>query len=255
MRKKKKVYPKTKKINYSKVVKNRFLVFLLLLIVVFIILLIKLFNVMIIDNKDYIDKIDVLTYSTVEGESTPRGRILDRNHNVIVDNIAVKTITYDKVKGTTTKQMLDLASKVTEHVYIDINKLTLRSKKEYYEAKYRDECKKLIKAKEYEKLAQKKLTSKDIYELKIDRITEEMLSKLSEKELREAQLYYLMNSGYAYSEKTIKSNVSEEEYAYISENNASLNGFNTSISWERTYPYGDTLKSISEGNPVSIQQP
>ena len=244
MRKKKKVYPKTKKINYSKVVKNRFLVFLLLLIVVFIILLIKLFNVMIIDNKDYIDKIDVLTYSTVEGESTPRGRILDRNHNVIVDNIAVKTITYDKVKGTTTKQMLDLASKVTEHVYIDINKLTLRSKKEYYEAKYRDECKKLIKAKEYEKLAQKKLTSKDIYELKIDRITEEMLSKLSEKELREAQLYYLMNSGYAYSEKTIKSNVSEEEYAYISENNASLNGFNTSISWERTYPYGDTLKSI-----------
>ncbi|MDO4995726.1 MAG: penicillin-binding protein 2 [Bacilli bacterium] len=245
MRKKKKVMPKkTRSINYDYVVKNRFIVFLIFIIIIFIILLAKLFNVMIIENDKYNDKIDVLTYVKTSGESAPRGRILDRNYNVIVDNIAVKTITYSKRKDVSTKQMLEAARTLSRHVYIDISKLTERSKKEYYIAAYPEYCNKLIKEKEYELLAQKKLTSNDIYELKVERITDKELSKLSEEDLHVAQIFYLMNSGYAYSEKIIKSNVSDEEYAYVSENNASLYGFNTSVSWERTYPYGDTLKSI-----------
>ena len=53
-----------------------------------------------------------------------------------------------------------------------------------------------------------------------------------------------MNKGYTYEEKIIKSNVSDSEYAFVSENNNLLNGFNTKIDWERVYPYGDTFKSI-----------
>lgn len=245
MRKKKKVMPKkTRSINYDYVVRNRFIFFLVFIIIIFIILLVKLFNVMIIENDKYNDKIDILTYTKTSGDSAPRGRILDRNYNVIVDNIAVKTITYAKRKGISTKKMLEAARTVSEHVDIDISGLTERSKKEYFIAENPDYCKTLITEKEYEKLAQKKLTSNDIYELKIERITEENLLNLSEQDLKVAQIFYLMNSGYAYSEKIIKTNVTDAEYAYISENNADLAGFNTSVSWERTYPYGDTLKSI-----------
>ena len=222
MRKKKRVMPKkTRSINYDYVVKNRFFIFLIFIIIIFIILLVKLFNVMIVEHDEYKDKIDVLTYVKTSGESAPRGRILDRNYNVIVDNIAVKTITYAKRKDVTTKEMLEAARTVAQHVNIDISKLTERSKKEYYIAAYPNYCKKLVKEKEYELLAQKKLTSNDIYELKIKRIGEKELSKLSEEDLHVAQIYYLMNSGYAYSEKIIKSNVPDDEYAYISENNAS----------------------------------
>ena len=53
-----------------------------------------------------------------------------------------------------------------------------------------------------------------------------------------------MNRGYAYEEKTIKSAATDKEFAYISENNDKLAGFNTRVDWERIYPYGDTLKSI-----------
>ena len=53
-----------------------------------------------------------------------------------------------------------------------------------------------------------------------------------------------MNKGYTYEEKIIKSDVSDQEYAYVSENNEILDGFNTKIDWERVYPYGDTFKSI-----------
>ena len=244
-KKKKKQIPKAKKsINYDNVVQHRFIVYLLFLLILFVILIVKLYDVMINSQDKYENTLDALTYATTSGESSPRGRILDRNYNVIVDNMAVKTITYTKKKGTTTKEMVDLAYLVSGHIDLDVSNLQDRNKREFYVALLSDEAKILITDAEYEKYAQKKLSSTDLYELKIERISNEMLDSLSDEDRKAAYLYYLMNSGYAYSEKIIKENASDEEYAFVSENNDTLNGFNTSISWERTYPYGDTLKSI-----------
>ena len=54
-----------------------------------------------------------------------------------------------------------------------------------------------------------------------------------------------MTKGYSYAEKIIKNkDVTEEEYAKISENIDSLKGFNTKLDWQRLYLYGDTFKSI-----------
>ena len=53
-----------------------------------------------------------------------------------------------------------------------------------------------------------------------------------------------MNKGYTYEEKIIKSDATNEEYAYISENNVELMGFKTKLDWERVYPYGDVFKTI-----------
>ena len=53
-----------------------------------------------------------------------------------------------------------------------------------------------------------------------------------------------MNKGYTYEEKIIKSDATNEEYAYISENNIELTGFNTKLDWERVYPYGDVFKTM-----------
>lgn len=244
MRRRKKTNNTRRKINYDYVVQNRFIVFLIFLFILFLLLLVKLYDVMIVDKDKYSGSLETLTYAVSSGESTPRGRILDRNYNVIVDNIAVNTITFTKKKGTSTKDMVNLAYEVAPHIDLDYSKLTDRAKREFYVAKYPDNAKKLIKESEYEKLAQKKLSSTDIYELKVKRISDSELDKFEDSDLESAYLYYLMNKGYAYAEKTIKANASNEEYAYISEHNDKLNGFNTSISWERVYPYGDTLKSI-----------
>ena len=54
-----------------------------------------------------------------------------------------------------------------------------------------------------------------------------------------------MNKGYSYAEKIIKNkDVTEEEYAKISENISSLKGFNTKLDWERVYLYGNTFRTI-----------
>ncbi|MBQ2639322.1 MAG: penicillin-binding protein 2 [Bacilli bacterium] len=242
--KKKNTNKRKKTNNYDKIINQRLIIFLGVVIFLFSIISINLYKVMIIDNNKNKDDIKELSNTKIEGTSSPRGRIYDRNYNIIVDNRAVKSIVFKKEKGYTNKQMVNLAYKVSPYIELDYNKLTLRNKKEFFLAKYPEYCDKLITKKEKDKIKTRKLTYNDIEELKIDRITDNDLSRFTEEDLKSAYLYYLMNKGYTYDEKTIKSEVSDEEYAYIAENNNKLDGFNTKLEWERVYPYGETFKSI-----------
>lgn len=233
-----------KKINYERIINKRVFVILIALISLFSVVFIKLFMVMLIDKDKYNDKLLALTNKSITLNSSPRGRIYDRNYNVIVDNKAINIIVYKKEKGTTNKEMIELAYTVSPHLNLDVSRLTLRAKKEFYLAKYPDKCKKKIKSSEYEKVKQRKLSNKDIEELKIERISLDELNVFKDEDLKTAYLYYLMNNGYTYEEKIIKNGVTDEEFAYISENNDKLKGFNTRVDWERVYPYGDTLRTI-----------
>lgn len=235
---------KKSKFNFDKIIYHRFLIFLVVIIVFFVIVCFRLYQVMIFDHNKYTKKLTELSYDIVEGSSSPRGRIYDRNYNILVDNKSVKTITYKKRKGTTTKEMIDLSYLVSSHIELDYLKITDRAKREFYLAKYPDICNKKISDQERKKVQMKKLTNNDLMELKIKRITDDELSKFNDNDLKAAYLYYLMNKGYTYDEKNIKSDVSDSEYAYISEHNEELDGFNTKLDWERVYPYGDTFKSI-----------
>ncbi len=193
------------------------------------------------------------TNNLVLGKSVPRGRIYDRNYKIIVDNIAVKSIYYTKKSGTTTKEEIELAYKMSEKINLDYNELLKRNLKEFYLVLQEDNLDSLITHQEWEDLSNRKLTDKEIYELKIERITDDDLKKLTNKDKKAAYLYYLMNKGYFYEEKIIKEKATDDEYAYISENASNLNGFNTKLSWERVYPYGDVFRSVlgkvSEGLP------
>ena len=131
-----------KKINYERIINKRVFVILIALISLFSVVFIKLFMVMLIDKDKYNDKLLALTNKSITLNSSPRGRIYDRNYNVIVDNKAINIIVYKKEKGTTNKEMIELAYTVSPHLNLDVSRLTLRAKKEFYLAKYPDKCKK-----------------------------------------------------------------------------------------------------------------
>ena len=232
-----------KKVNYEIIIKRRFLGFFIGIVILFSIVLWKLGEVMLVKEKDYQKDLAILTHAKVYGTSSPRGRIYDRNYNILVDNKSLKTITYQKKKGVSALEMIEVARKIAPHLDLDYQRLTTRSKKEYFFALNREYCDSLVTEKEKEKVVKRKMTQHELNELKIKRIPEDSLN-YSEEEQKIAYIYYLMNKGYAYEEKIIKSNVTNQEYAYVSENNELLEGFNTKIDWERVYPYGDTLKSI-----------
>ena len=233
-----------KKINYNRIISKRFLVFFVVLLIMFGVLGIKLYTVMIIDSKDYKKSLKELSYTKVEGTSAPRGRIYDRNHKIIVDNKAIKSITYKKDKDISTSRMIELAYTVSSHLELSYSSLTDRSKREFYLAKYPEVCAKKITKKEKEKVKTGEFSTTDLEELKIERITDSELATFTDVDLKAAYLYYLMNKGYTYDEKIIKEEATDVEYAYIAEHNGELDGFNTVLDWERVYPYGDTFRSV-----------
>ncbi len=194
-----------------------------------------------IDKDYYTKRLENKQNKIITLSSAPRGRILDCNGNILVDNIGVKTIVYTKISGIEVEDELEIANKLADLISLDYKK-SIRELKDYYIAKNNEQTKQLITQEEYEALQNRKLNSDDIYNLKLERITDEMLNSLDDKQKLAAHIYSLMNNGYKYEVKTIKAQATEEEYAKVMESN--IKGVTGSISWERTYPYDDVLKTI-----------
>lgn len=231
--------------DMKEVIEKRYNILMILIIVIIMIMIANLFYVQIIQNEYYINQVEKLTENTVEGSSAPRGRIYDRNHRLIVDNIPVKVIYYKKPNGVTTEQELALAMKVAEYISVDYTKLTDKQLRNYWVLKNPEKADAKITKKERQKVKERKLTAKDIENYKLERVTEEELAQLTDIDREAAYIYALMNTGYSYAEKVIKKEgITDEEYAKISENVANLNGINTRLDWERSYPYGEVFRTI-----------
>ena len=196
-------------------------------------------------KKKYSQKLENLTKTIIYGQSAPRGRIYDRNGKLIVDNIPSKVIYYKKPSGITTKKEIKTAYKLANMIALDSSKLNDYDFKNFWIKNHPKEANKKITDEEWQKLEERKLTSDDIYDLKIERVTEEDLSIYTDLDKKAAYIYTLMNTGYSYDEKVIKNeDVTDEEYALVSENISELEGVNTKLDWERTYPYGSIFRSI-----------
>lgn len=251
-----------KKINIEEIIEKRYKILVIIIMMIMALLLCTLFYVQIIRNKYYDEKLNSLTINIIEGESSPRGRIYDRNGNIIVDNTSIKTIYYKKPNNITIKEEIELAYKVAEFIEVDYDKLTDNMLKKFWILNNNEKAKTRIKDSEWEDYKNRKLTKEDIESLKLKRVKEEDIEKYDELDKEACYIYNLMNKGYYYTEKTIKKeNVSDEEYAKIAENINILKGFNVKLGWERYYPYGNTFKTIlgsvsssSSGIPYNLKE-
>lgn len=235
------------------IMNRRFGLIIVLLISIYLVIGCRLFNLQILKNGEYNDKLAMATEKTIESTSAPRGRIYDRNHKLLVDNEGIKTIYYKKQNGITTKEEIELAYEVSNNIDIDYSKIDDNKLKDFYYKSHYKECRKKITDEEWDLYNKRKLNDKNIDKLIYERLDDE-ISEYTDSDKKAAYIYYLMNKGYSYAEKVIKnSDVTDAEYAYISENIDNLKGFNTKLDWERVYLYGDTFKSIL-GNVSSNTQ-
>ena len=221
---------------------KRINVFSYIIYLVFLLLTIFIFYIICIKHGYYSSKLSNLTNVIVYGDSAPRGRIYDRNHNLLVDNTLVLQIIYKKNKNTSISDEIKLSYKVSKHLDLDYTKLDDRNLKEFYLVKYPNKIK--LTKEETNKYKQRLLSNKDIENIKINRITSKDLEIFNEEDKKAAYIYYLMNNNYTYNDKIIKNNATYSEYAYFAEHLDSLKGFNIKTSWDRVYLYGDTFKSI-----------
>lgn len=251
----KKKYSKYRLMRVIKdIIEKRYNILSVIMIIMFLILTVKLYTLQIINKEYYFNKALVLSEKIVEGTSAPRGRIYDRNYNLLVDNKAVKTIYYKKLSGVKMKDEISLAYSIANLIEVPYKNANISVLKNFWLINNPKECDNKITDKEWQLLKERKLTIEAIEKYKLERITDKEISAYNELDKEAAYIYNLMNQGYYYNEKIIKNeNVTDEEYAVISENIHKLNGFNTKLDWERVYLYGDTLRTIL-GNVSSEKQ-
>lgn len=230
--------------NPEIITKNRITFLLIFIIICFFIITLKMGYMQLFNAKASIADLNQLSTKTVYGSSMPRGRIYDRNYNVIVDNVGVNLISYKRESGMTTKDEVSIAYKLAEKLDIDYSALTDTEFRRFWIINNEEEADKKITEEEKELYERRKLKATEIEELKIKRITLDELSAYGDVDKEAAYIYYLMNNGYYYDEKTIKEGATDEEYAYVAQNLDDLKGVSISTSWQRSYPYGDTLRQI-----------
>ncbi len=207
------------------------------------VLLVGLFNVQMVRKDKYDIVLAEARENIIEGSTAPRGRIYDRNGKLLVDNKPVKVIYYKKPNKITTTREINLAYKVGSLIEVDYSRLTENSLRDFWIRDNKEKANLKITDEEWEQLNLRKLTASEIENLKKERITKEELDEYKDEDREAAYIYYLMNKGYSYLEKTIKNtDVTDDEYALIASSN--IDGFNVRLDWERTYPYGNTLRAI-----------
>jgi penicillin-binding protein A len=233
-----------KKIDIKDTIEKRYNIVVGIIIFFVLLIITNLFYVQIINRDYYLENMYKLQKDIVAGTSAPRGRIYDRNGKIIVDNKPIKIISYKKISGTTSKQEVEMAYLIGSMIEVKykINEDELKS---FWILNNKKEADNLITKEEYKLLKERKLTSADILKFKKERITEDIILNYSETDKEACYIYLLMNKGYYYSEKIIKKvNITEEEYALVSENLHLLKGFNTRLDWNREYVYGDVFRYI-----------
>lgn len=203
-----------------------------------IITLIRLIFIIFVDDEKYLKQLKVKTEKIVYGSDAPRGRILDKNGRVIVENKRLNAIFYHKNVNISAKKEIKIASTLSK--YLVLNK-TIDEKvlKDFWIISNNEKQKNLITEEEYQLYQERKLNNNDLLSLKYERITPKMLQDIDEKT---AYMYNAMNSGYRYSNKLLLEKISDEEYAKIVE--LSLPGVFASYTWQREYPYGEAMRSV-----------
>jgi cell division protein FtsI/penicillin-binding protein 2 len=177
-------------------------------------------------------------------QSVPRGKILDRNLSMIVDNIPKSAITYTN-SGASQKEMLATAEKLAKLIDKKTDKVTERDKKDYWIIKNPKLVDSKITKKEKDLVVAKKISEKDLYKLKLDRITSDELQQLTDEDIKVLAIYREFTSGYMYTPQIVKNeDVKPEELAVVSENLQSLPGVETTTDWDRSYVFDKTLKSV-----------
>lgn len=205
----------------------------------FSVLIFRLGYLQIVQGEEYVRELARMEEVKVN-TSVPRGRIYDRNGRILVDNVPENAITYTKLPTTKTEEMVKIAKSLAALIDMPTDRVTARDKEDFWILLNNDEAKKKVTTEEMNKFRQANegIEEKEVnkeYDKRIrERITEEELASLTEQDMEVLAIYREMTSGYNLSPQIIKNeNVTDHEFALVSERLSELPGVNTTTDWKR----------------------
>lgn len=210
----------------------------------FALLIIRLGVVQIVKGEQFAREVSRNQESNMS-TSVPRGLMFDRKGKLVVDNEGLNAITYTRETGTSLEDMLKIAEKLSTMIEVETSKVRERDKKDYWIMVNESKARSKITQEEWGKYDNKKIDDKKIYELQLERISEKDLNTLTAQDMKTLAIYREMNSGYALTSQVLKNkNVTFAELAKINESLEELPGVDTAVDWNRSYPFGETLKTV-----------
>lgn len=238
-----------------------------IIFILFSLLILRLGYMQIVKSEDYVVKLK-RTEEIPVNTSVPRGRIFDREGRILVDNDPKNAITYTKISSPSAKEMLKVAEDLARLIEKETRRTTIGDKRDFWILKNKEAAAEKVSDEERnEILRDNDLTSseaqKKLNRLTRERITEDELDSFSANELKVLAIYREMMSGYAYSPQIVKSgdgtndefDVTDEEFAAVSERLADLPGVNTTTDWVRVRKSTNTILGTTtnptEGIPKS----
>ena len=115
-----------------------------LIVFIFAIIVLRLGYLQIAQGSHYKQLIKNSENLTVN-EAVPRGRILDRNGKVLVDNASKKAITFSRGRKTSQSEVLKIANDLSKLIKMDTDKITDRDKQDFWILKHPNKADELMK--------------------------------------------------------------------------------------------------------------
>lgn len=205
----------------------------------FSMLIFRLGYLQIVKGEEYVRALEEKEEVRVN-TSVPRGRVFDRHGRILVDNEPENAITYTKMQTTKREDMLNIAETLATLIDQPTKRVTQRDKLDFWIIRNNEVAKAKVTKEEMEAFRATDEEMEDStfnaeYDRRIrERITEEELTQLSDFDLEVLAIYREMTTGYNLSPQIIKGEeVTDEEFARVSERLAELPGVNTTTDWKR----------------------
>lgn len=176
----------------------------------------------------------------IYGTSAPRGRILDRNGKIIVDNVGVKTIIYNKLNNISNKEEIEVSLKLAS--VLEIEEGNIDELKYFYYLSNKKDIDNKVSDNIKQKYNERKISSDEFFKIKLELITDDMLNEMTDIERKASNIFDMMNKGYNYQDKVIKKDCTDEEYSKILE--MDLVGIRCELTFIRINNYGNLLSNV-----------
>ncbi|RBW70648.1 penicillin-binding protein [Bacillus taeanensis] len=201
-------------------------------------LILRLGIIQIVEGEEYVRKAEEVENITARIDA-PRGKIVDRYGNTLVDNEPIYTITYTKTNTTTNAEKLKVAKRLASIIEKDTSHITERDMKDYWIITRSEEAKKKLTEEEW-----LSLENDEAYKLQLERITEADIANISKDEMETLAVKREMDSGFALTPQPVKEGISDIEHALVIEHLIQLPGVEIQLDAKRTYPYNKMLKEL-----------
>lgn len=214
----------------------------------FFIIIGRLIDIKILKYDNYYETYQSKTNNNILGETAPRGRILDTNGKVLVDNVAINNIIYRKSNNIKINDEISMAYKLSNILELNTKATNMEMKLFYILNNNTDY---LITDKEKEDYDYRKITSDELLKIKLDRLNDE-INIYNEEDDIAIHTFYLMQKDYKTATKIIENDVSDDYCAKITEEN--MNGISCAISWKRVNNYAILDSIVGSVGPIPEEE-